>query len=208
MSFSGYVIFFSGKLGTSPASFAAQAVTQAEATGAAVSTFLVAGPGAEVEVAAANAAGVTVMSEAEFFCAFFGGGVGAAAEEAGVEALGGISDKVTARGFVRGTTLVHPRHFSRATLSGIRLTRAVPTFFYPSPPLTPPLLPPKLQELAARAALFEAEIGWEGVDGGETTGAEASGLSAFPGGLSTAGPVPDHHASLVSAQLAFFASCE
>jgi len=138
MSFSGYVIFFSGKLGTSPASFAAQAVTQAEATGAAVSTFLVAGPGAEVEVAAANAAGVTVMSEAEFFCAFFGGGVGAAAEEAGVEALGGISDKVTARGFVRGTTLVHPRHFSRATLSGIRLTRAVPTFFYPFPPLTPP----------------------------------------------------------------------
>ena len=144
MSFSGYVIFFSGKLGTSPASFAAQAVTQAEATGAAVSTFLVAGTGAEVEVAAANAAGVTVMSEAEFFCAFFGGGVGAAAEEAGVEALGGISDKVTARGFVRGTTLVHPRHFSRATLSGIRLTRAVPTFFYPSPPLIPPhLLSPK-----------------------------------------------------------------
>jgi hypothetical protein len=143
MSFSGNVIFFSGKFVTSPASFAAQAVKQAEATGAAVSTFLVAGPGAEVEVAAANAAGVTVMSEAEFFCAFFGGGVGAAAEEAGVEALGGISDKVTARGFVRGTTLVHPRHFSRATLSGIRLTRAVPTFFYPSPPLTPPPSPPQ-----------------------------------------------------------------
>ena len=129
MSFSGNVIFFSGKLVTSPASFAAQA----EAAGTAVSTFLVAGTGAEVEVAAANAAGVTVMSEAEFFCAFFGGGVGAAAEEAGVEAFGSISDTVTARGFVRGTPLVHPRHFSRAFLSGIRLE-----LFPPSS--TPPLV--------------------------------------------------------------------
>ena len=133
MSFSGNVIFFSGKLVTSPASFAAQAVTQAKATGAAVSTFLVAGTGAEVEIAAANAAGVTVMSEAEFVCAFFGGGVGAAAEEARVEVLGSISDSVTARGFVRGTPLVHSRHFSRATLSGIRLE-----LFPPSS--TPPLL--------------------------------------------------------------------
>jgi len=107
MSFSGNVIFFSGKLVTSPASFAAQAVTQAKATGAAVSTFLVAGTGAEVEVAAANAAGVTVMSEAEFVCAFFGGGVGAAAEEARVEALDSISDMVTALLLcIRGISLV------------------------------------------------------------------------------------------------------
>jgi hypothetical protein len=190
MSFSGNLIFIAGNLATSPASFAAQA----EAAGVSVSTLLVAGPGADVEVVAAAAAGgVTVVSEAEFSRVFLGGGAGAAAEEAEVEALGGDLDAVTARGFVRGTPLVHSGHSSRATLSGIRL-KLPPPFSFPSP--APPL--PKMQVLAARAALFEAEVAWEGVElGGEKIGAEAAALSAFPGGLGTAGPVPAPHASLV-----------
>jgi hypothetical protein len=85
MSVSGNVFFFSGNLATSMESCA----TQATAAGAAISegltaktTHLVAGPGAEDEVAAAAAAGVTVMSEAEFFRALCGGSsVGEAAAE-------------------------------------------------------------------------------------------------------------------------------
>ena len=140
MSVSGNVFFFSGNLATSMESCA----TQATAAGAAISegltaktTHLVAGPGAEDEVATATAAGVTVISEAEFSRVFFDGGVGAAVEEAGAEALGGDFDTVTARGFVRGTPLVHSRHSSRATLSGLS-----PKFAssFPPPFSTPPLI--------------------------------------------------------------------
>jgi BRCT domain type II-containing protein len=84
MSLSGNVFFFAGNLATLGVFCAAQAT----AAGAAISegataktTHLVAGPGAEDEVAAAAAAGVTVMSEAEFFrvlCGGSGGGEAAA----------------------------------------------------------------------------------------------------------------------------------
>jgi len=180
MSLSGNVILFAGTLLTSPASFAAQA----EASGAAVSTFLVAGPGAEDEVATATAAGVTVISEAEFSRLFFGGGVGAAAEDAGAEALGGDFATVTARGFVRVTPIVP-------------LSPGC-DFSYYHLVVTPPPPPPLLQKQvhATRAAQFEAEVEWDGVAiGAEKTGEKAVAHSAFPGGLGTAGPVPAPHSS-------------
>ena len=83
MSLSGQVLCFTGDLTASRAWLTAQA----EAAGATVSesvtdttTHLVVGPGAEDEVAAAVAKGVTVWTEDKFLRALGGGGGGGGGE--------------------------------------------------------------------------------------------------------------------------------